>query len=143
MKYTKVFIFLSCLLGNLSSAAEFNGTGLEFQQAPVFLPVDEAFKLSATEKNGEINLYWQISPGYYLYRHNLKVENKDASQFVQNQGLKKTDEYFGDVEVYYEELSIELSASSLNQSKKGILVEFQGCADAGICYPPKKTTIYP
>ncbi len=104
------------------------------------LPVDEAFKLSAVKRDGKIDLFWQIEPGYYLYRHRLKFSSgKDNLQAQMPAGQEKTDEFYGAVEVYYEQLDVSLP------DPKGtitdLMVEYQGCADAGICYPPEKRQI--
>ncbi|MEO0435778.1 MAG: protein-disulfide reductase DsbD domain-containing protein [Pseudomonadota bacterium] len=119
---------------------------------PVFLPVEEAYRL-AVEQVGpnEILLLWQIQPGYYLYRHSLEfsaTRNGDAVAVSSSipEGLQREDEYFGKVEVYYSELAVSLSfdgplveGSLVEGSLAGNKLEIssQGCADAGLCYPPR------
>ncbi len=134
----KVSVLLMLLLSQLASADAIP----EFQKVPAFLPVDEAFRLTASSDDGLVKLYWQISPGYYLYRHKIRVgDDKDPVEIVMLPGMTKTDEYFGEVEAYYEQLEVEIPV--FTELNKGLLVEFQGCADAGICYPPRKVTVYP
>ncbi|MFT5211067.1 MAG: thiol:disulfide interchange protein DsbD [Flavobacterium sp.] len=142
----KLSVLLMLLLSQFASAekhVEANPETIpEFQTATAFLPVDEAFRLTASSDDGLVKLYWQISPGYYLYRHKIRVgDEAGPAEIVMLPGIKKTDEYFGNVEVYYEQLEVETPV--LTELNKGLQVEFQGCADAGICYPPRKITIYP
>ena len=135
----KVGVILTLLLYQTVHADQQNS---EFQQMPVFLPVDEAFKLTANRDDDVVNLYWQISPGYYLYKHKVKVGSEGSyRKLTMLPGIEKVDEYFGEVEVYYEQLDVDVSVGGA--LAKGLLVEFQGCADAGICYPPRKVTLFP
>ena len=107
-----------------------------------FLPPDEAFRLSAAAEGGDaIALNWVIADGYYLYRHRVAVKT-ETSGFtvgvpVLPDGKKKTDEFFGQVEVYYQQLDatvpLERAAGADTVELK---VTYQGCADAGLCYPP-------
>jgi thiol:disulfide interchange protein len=89
-------------------------------------------------------LQWLIAPDYYLYRHAFAVKARTSSQAIEialaiPDGLAKTDEFFGDVEVYYGALdaSVEL-AESVELIE--LSVTYQGCADAGLCYPPETKT---
>lgn len=108
---------------------------------PHFLPVDEAFQVTAqlTAAN-RIQLVWNIADAYYLYRHRLvfsSAENSLLGEAVIPDGLKKHDDYFGEVEVYYRELSVSLPIET-GADLFPVTVEYQGCADAGLCYPPTR-----
>ena len=112
------------------------------QQQTQFLPVDEAYQLTlVADGEQRLMLQWVIAPEYYLYRHAFKVQASDAesaiaANLVIPDGLAKTDEFFGDVEVYYDALEARVDlerATELAQVK----VTYQGCADAGLCYPPE------
>jgi thiol:disulfide interchange protein DsbD len=112
-----------------------------------FLPVDEAFVFSATADGGEqVALDWQVAPGYYLYRHRVSAKTATAGfalgEIAMPAGKKKTDEFFGDVEVYYDQLAATVPVTRpAGASTFEITVSYQGCADAGLCYPPvTKTT---
>lgn len=116
-----------------------NDNGLADQ--PHFLPVDEAFQVTAqlTAEN-RIQLVWNIADAYYLYRHRLEfssAENSLLGEVVIPDGLKKQDDYFGEVEVYYRELSVHLPIET-RADLFSVTVEYQGCADAGLCYPPTR-----
>ena len=106
-----------------------------------FLPPDEAFRLSVTPvSRGWVELNWRIEPGYYLYRHALKFRatgpDQSIGEAVIPDGLKKTDEFFGEVETYYGELSVRLPVDTGDDGTLLMEVGYQGCAEDGICYPP-------
>ncbi|MCW0376857.1 protein-disulfide reductase DsbD [Xanthomonas sacchari] len=108
------------------------------------LPVDQAFALSAqAPERGRIALHWDIAKGYYLYRHRIAV--KVIGGFKPNPtlqlpaGHKKTDPYFGEVETYRDELNaVQSGVADPGTSRVQLEVRYQGCADAGVCYPPQK-----
>ena len=110
-----------------------------------FLPVDQAFSFTATTINsGWVELGWQIAIGYYLYRDHLGFEATGPGQTVGEpvlpDGKKKHDEYFGDSEVYYDELILRLPVQSSSGSLD-LKVSYQGCAEDGICYPPTTKSV--
>lgn len=113
-------------------------------EKPDILPVDEVFRLTAARSNGVVTLYWQILPGYYLYRHRLKATSDTGlGEMTMADGEPKLDEYFGQVEVYYDELEVQILETAGNGKPLSLTVEYQGCADAGICYPPQKKHLSP
>lgn len=129
---------------NLSSPSS-SGFGSLFEggsSQAKFLPVHEAFRpgIVAVEDQ-QIRLQFDITPEYYLYRHRLKFELEDSDASIAAvtlpDGLQKTDEFFGDVEVYYDRLEVLLEIEPGNRAPQSLRVEFQGCADAGLCYPPE------
>lgn len=110
-----------------------------------FLPVEEAYILNTEfedrDNQQRLRLNWQIAEGYYLYRHGfnfkLSADGKDlAVTPVIPRGKEKQDEYFGKVEVYYHGIDIYLPALAAQQDLT-LAVTSQGCADAGLCYPPR------
>ncbi|MGE8279397.1 MAG: protein-disulfide reductase DsbD family protein [Stenotrophomonas sp.] len=110
------------------------------------LPVDQAFALTAeASSRDQIELRWDIAPGYYLYRHRTSVKagpGFDARPLQMPQGEKKHDEFFGDVETYHRQLRATLPGTAAAGSDSVTLeVRYQGCADAGVCYPPQKRTV--
>ncbi|MCK5924904.1 MAG: protein-disulfide reductase DsbD [Methylococcales bacterium] len=110
------------------------------------LPVDEAFKVSAKIVNHKINLSFQSAKGYYLYQHRFSVisQTKDLTldKFEFPTGEAKSDPLFGDVIIYHD--NVVLSIPFKNPSLKTTLlleINYQGCADVGVCYPPEKKQI--
>ena len=110
-----------------------------------FLSPDEAFKIdyNIVDQN-HVKINWIIHPGYYLYMGMFEFkslgENK-ISKIEMPEGKKKQDEFFGNVDVYY--YSAEADVYFLDDIKNSIelKVKYQGCADAGLCYPPIFKTI--
>ena len=107
-----------------------------------FLPVEEAYQLSVEVSSPQsLRLYWQIAPEYYLYkkRFDFKFEQDDQSiplEVTFPQGIERDDEFFGLSEVYYHSADITLQLGTAASSGT-LTVTSQGCADAGLCYPPQ------
>ncbi len=106
-----------------------------------FLSPQEAFQMTYSfvdEKNITIN--WKIHPGYYLYMGMFEFESLDTNNNILKvempEGKKKTDEFFGEVDVYYLTAEAEILFEKSVSDTLNIKVKYQGCADAGLCYPP-------
>lgn len=124
-----------------SSAAEKTGD---------FLPMTEAFQASVEQTKGYIELTWDIAPGYYLYQSKFSFELVDQNEQIVIGGLGKPDyspapveihdEFFGDVLIHSEIVVIRLKKAGLEAvgSQQSLQIEYQGCAKAGLCYPPSK-----
>lgn len=108
------------------------------------LPVDDAFAVSASAPSAErIAIDWKIARGYYLYKHRISVKTDAgyvAGPLQLPKGEAHKDEFFGDVETYRDRLSAGLPGTAQGASVK-LTVKYQGCADAGICYPPQTRTL--
>ncbi|WP_249679086.1 protein-disulfide reductase DsbD [Pseudomonas abieticivorans] len=106
---------------------------------PRFLPADRAFSLShETLASGEQRLHWDIAPGYYLYKNRLLFGELPADQHpALPEGIAHHDEFFGEQPVYRDSLELTLPATARGQVK----LSWQGCADAGLCYPPQTQVI--
>ena len=108
------------------------------------LPPDEAFKISEKAVTfDQLEISWKIAEGYYLYRN--KMQFKSQTEQIKSvtpvfpEGETKHDEFFGDVVIYRNSLRIPLTLEAASQvSSVKLLVQYQGCADRGICYPPQK-----
>lgn len=106
-----------------------------------FLPVTEAFRFGVVNADAErIELQFDIFPGYYLYQHRLKFtldgDPSSITRIILPESVAKTDEFFGDVQVFYHSLNATLELAP-GITAKQLEVEYQGCADAGLCYPPE------
>jgi len=108
-----------------------------------FLPVDEAFEpvLMAIDGNN-VEVGFRIADGYYLYKDKtsaiVKSDVAQAGLLELPAGELKTDEFFGEMEVYYGDVFGKLPIARATPDAMDIDIElnFQGCADGGICYPP-------
>ena len=113
-----------------------------------FLDVDQAFKLSgAADGPSHVQLVWAIAPGYYLYRSRLKFSSADPQVILGEPELPageiKDDEFFGKQVVYHNDLLARLPVSRAGGAALTVpvTVTYQGCATAGLCYPPQTHTL--
>ncbi len=104
-----------------------------------FLPVNKAFVFSSERlDSGQMRLHWKITDGYYLYQKRLKFDGLPVEQQpALPAALPHQDEFFGETLVYRGELELILPASATGQLRMG----WQGCADAGLCYPPQTNLV--
>ena len=119
-----------------------------FAQEPKFLPPDQVFHLSgAAAGAGAVRLDWTIRGGYYLYRERMKVTAADGTvlgALQLPQGKIKMDQYFGREEIYRDAVSGTVAVQGATPGGAHNLplrVTYQGCADAGLCYPPITKTL--
>ncbi|MYF51763.1 MAG: protein-disulfide reductase DsbD, partial [Gammaproteobacteria bacterium] len=132
---------LAVALGAAQMAAA--GEQAWLDEEPEFLPVDEAFALSTeTADDGALLAHWDMPDGYYLYRHRFDFTLKDPEAAVLGPvelppGKDKVDEYFGAVEVYYHRVQARVPVRDA-QGPVEVGVSYQGCAEAGLCYPPER-----
>lgn len=108
------------------------------------LPSDQAFRVSAKALSADqIEVSWDIAEGYYLYRNKMHFESKTGQIRLGEpafpSGQTKHDENFGDVVIYRNTLHVPIALIVENgASALQLLVQYHGCADQGICYPPQK-----
>jgi len=117
---------------------------ISLAHAQEFLDPAVAFKPSVKALDGQtIELSYEIAKGYYLYRNAFRVvvdgEGTTLGALQIPKGKEKDDENFGKVEVYYKRVAIRVP---VERTASGVLplrlkVTSQGCADAGVCYPPQ------
>lgn len=113
-----------------------------FSNDDEFLKVDQAFILNFDQDNNQLNISFDISEGYYLYRHQFKITSDNArlSPVDLPQGIDHEDEFFGVQQIYTEQLKFTLNIEQADENAV-ITVRYQGCADKGLCYPPTKKKI--
>jgi thioredoxin:protein disulfide reductase len=139
-------LLLVSLQSHAAEGAAGSALGRWLGQQPEFLPVDQAFRLD-TElgSDGAVLARWQMPDGYYLYRHAFEFKARaldgGATSVVLGEpeippGLHKVDEYFGEVEVYYQQAQARIPVRA-GQGLVEVGITYQGCADAGLCYPPE------
>jgi thioredoxin:protein disulfide reductase len=115
-----------------------------------FLPPDVAFRVGGSVVDGsDMRLRWVIADGYYLYKQKIEVkaESPDLVLGVPQlpQGLMKTDPYLGRQEIYTQqfEAQVPYSRSDFGAHPIEVKVTYQGCAEAGLCYPPITKVLFP
>ncbi len=117
------------------------------------------FYVSETGQN-QLRITWTPASGHYLYRHafafslqntgegsqqNLGVTTTDVTltevaltDVTLTDGLRKTDQFFGEIEAYYDTVSADIVLPDHSGTGAILLIQFQGCADWGFCYPPQR-----
>lgn len=115
-----------------------------FSNEPEYLDVDEAFILNVSRNQEQITVSWIVAKGYYLYRERFSFSIESNSTGVSlseiaypYKGKMKDDPAFGLVEVYDKDIEVTFSLLGQSADKLELVVSYQGCADAGLCYPPQ------
>jgi thiol:disulfide interchange protein DsbD len=131
---------LNSLLDQARTARAGSGSGDDF------LPPDQAFRFSASADGAQrIHLSWAIAPGYYLYRDRIHVtSNAPAVQIGATEfppGVVKQDDYFGKQVTYHNALVATVPITRASGGVVPLTVIYQGCAEAGLCYPPITRTV--
>ncbi len=140
----KVTLVLLALL--VSTAAAAQPSGLFGGSRPSFLDVDEAFRFyTSLDASDAVTIQWTVAPEYYLYqdKFGFSLVAPDGTtrelDVTLPAGTSHHDEFFGDVVVYYGNLTtpVTLPAGITVDSRYQLQIRYQGCADAGLCYPPQ------
>ena len=114
--------------------------------AETFLPPDEAFVFNAKMLSTNVaQVSFDIAPNYYMYRDAFVVEVVSPDGAVSQSGLiklpagqTKYDENFNkNVEIYHQNVHFNVALNGVGLYK--LVVTSRGCADGGLCYPPRKT----
>jgi thiol:disulfide interchange protein DsbD len=124
-------------LGNSGTFGTFVGANADF------LPVDEAFQPILTVLDGNtVEVAIRVADGYYLYKDKISAA-ADSSKVLLGtlqlpQGEMKTDQFFGEQEVYHGDMfaRLPLVRATPDAFALDLEIKYQGCADGGICYPP-------
>jgi thiol:disulfide interchange protein DsbD len=124
------------LFGNDNAEPSFGGNNNGF------VPVDQAFPFNYYQQDGKVLLDWQVKEGYYLYQHSLSFtgQNLAIGNVEMEDGQPHQDEFFGEVSIYTQPLFVQVPLQSYQDGSQ-LIVKYQGCADAGFCYPPETRVI--
>ena len=104
------------------------------------LPVESAFKIIVVKKEDFIEVRWLIAPGYYVYRDKIFFSPNLDGIYIPK-GDSYHDMFFGEVEVYFDELVAIIPLTSKKSLVKDLKVSFQGCSELGFCYPSQTRDI--
>ena len=111
------------------------------------MPADKAFVLEASSDSPDlVTLHWDIADGYYLYRDKVKVTAPEGGAQPGTPaipgGQSRHDDYFGDQVVFFDDMVAEVPVAVAPGTREvSLLVVYQGCAEAGLCYPPIHKTV--
>ena len=128
---------------NTAWALGSGGSSLFGVQGNEFLPVDEALPFSFATDNDSVVLSWDITPGHYLYRERISIEAADPGVGIGNPvysrpGTDIEDEFFGKSTVFFDPVEARVPVTLPEGVREAQLqVTYQGCAKAGLCYPPQ------
>ena len=123
------------------SLSSFANDGFSFyDEKEAFLPVEEAFQfqLLPDENKSLIKIELNNAPGYYTYKDKFKVslEPSTSIETKYTQGEIKEDEFFGKQEVYFGKQIITILLKDRVLADQKIKIDYQGCSEKGLCYPP-------
>jgi thiol:disulfide interchange protein DsbD len=133
----RLFTLIALLFTSSAFAGLFNHQGQS-----QFVPVDRAFAFDFQQNGRALALQWQVKPGYYLYRQQIKLvpEGAELATFTLPQGKWHEDEFYGKSQIFPDNLSLALSIKQAGPGAS-LRVTYQGCAEAGFCYPPETKTV--
>jgi thioredoxin:protein disulfide reductase len=150
MKLAHTLIMLSLLgLASGSVAAKpWWMRGVESNETD-FLPPDVAFRVGAQLDQGVLRVRWVIADGYYLYRQKMAVAAESPDLEVGGislpRGTFKTDPYLGTQEIFTQQVEGTVAYRRLDYGAHPVQIKvtYQGCAEAGLCYPPITRVLSP
>lgn len=149
MQIFQRFFYTLCLLFCLTTvplqASVEQLLGNSDNNSQQFLPVEEAFQVNSEVSGNRLIIHFRVTPGHYLYKDRFQLTPANPEVTLGSPtfpaGIEKYDVNFEQtLEVFTEDLSIELPVNS-PKTTTDINVRFQGCAEAGLCYPPHTVTL--
>jgi thiol:disulfide interchange protein DsbD len=114
-----------------------------------FLPPDVAFVVGASVDGETVRVRWRIADGYYLYRNKIEVKAESPDLTVAAPilpaGSTLTDKFLGAQRVFFQqaEAIVPFKRFDFGAHPLQIKVTYQGCAEAGLCYPPISKVLFP
>ncbi|MDR3399532.1 MAG: protein-disulfide reductase DsbD [Pandoraea sp.] len=135
----RIFLIFVILLGTFGAMRA--ADAFPWQSEPKFLDASQVLTLSpVNEVDGHLEVVGHVAKDYYVYRHSLRAEDASGKpvDLTLSDGARHTDEFFGDTEIYTRDaLRLRLPAATAGP----MTLHWQGCAEAGICYPPQAMAI--
>lgn len=137
------WLLLLAALLVFSAPGHGQGIGNLFGGGTDFLPVDEALPFSFTNEADGVILSWKIAPEHYLYQGRISITSKTpgvtpGEPEFSYRGTETEDDYFGKVTVFYDPVQARVPITLPPGTTEAELeVTYQGCAKAGLCYPPQ------
>ena len=112
-----------------------------FNQGDEVLAAEKVFIINKSMDSENIIITWDIVDGYYMYLDSIKVmENENALSYkiINSSQSKYNDDFFGESIILKKNLSIHIKKKDLSAIDSA-LVYYQGCSEAGFCYPVQKS----
>jgi thiol:disulfide interchange protein DsbD len=153
MKYLRLVLLIAvataaCGLAGPAAAKPWWMRGVDANESD-FLPPDQAFRVSSRIDGDVLHVRWVIADGYYLYREKIQIQAESPDLVVASanfpRGTTKTDPYLGTQQIFTQQIE---ATAAFTRSDYGahpiqIKVTYQGCAEAGLCYPPISKVMFP
>lgn len=144
----RLFVPLILVLASVASAgasAGLDGLGGGGGQEDV-VPAEEAFAFEVERvAPRELIARWDIKDGYYLYRDKIDIRIEGADGLMGSvdlpSGQTHSDEYFGEQQIYRQPVAVSVPLTRAVDEPFTVVVDYQGCADAGLCYQPQTTRV--
>ena len=114
-----------------------------------FLPPNIAFRAGARIEGTNVKVRWVIADGYYLYKSKIEIAAESPGLSVGAAdlpaGTTKTDQFMGTQEIYTQQVEVTAPYARIDAGAHPmqIKVTYQGCAEAGLCYPPITRVLFP
>jgi thiol:disulfide interchange protein DsbD len=143
-----LFLAATLCLAGLAAAKPWWMRGVESNEGD-FLPPDVAFRVSSGVDGNMLRIRWVIADGYYLYRQKMEIKAESPDLLLSApsfpKGTLKTDPYLGTQEIFLQQVEATVAFSRLDAGAHPlqIKVTYQGCAEAGLCYPPISKVLFP
>lgn len=103
-----------------------------------FLNVDQAFQFSALQQQDKLLVSIKVAPNYYVYQQRFSVQRVSgltAGKISYDQTAEfEDDPEFGNVPVFHRDVNLTIPVKGSGQ----LTLNWQGCAKAGLCYPPQQ-----
>ena len=149
MNFLRITLLLLFTLLSITVWADSPITSLGGEEEEEFLDPDVAFVVTAKQgSDNSIKTNWLIQDGYYLYKDKISVAPANESEITLGdiplpEGKEKEDEYFGLIVSIDHEFNAEIPITKLAANTRAVdlIFKYQGCAKAGLCYPPITKTI--
>ena len=135
--HMKQSIYILALIFCMSSKIQSQENSFLYENNKI-LPAEEVFKINVSQTGNKIVIEWDIKDKYYLYSDSIKINrNNNTVEYVllKSDKYKIEDEFFGKTEIYKNFLSVYVDN---NENLSNYVILYQGCAEAGFCYPVQK-----
>jgi thiol:disulfide interchange protein DsbD len=148
MKKAALALILAAVLVGVAEAKPWWMRGSEASETD-FLPPNVAFRAGASIEGSNVKVRWVIADGYYLYKHKIEIVGESPGLVLGPPdlppGQMKTDQFLGTQEIYTQqvEATAPYTRSDAGAHPMQVKVTYQGCAEAGLCYPPITRVLFP
>lgn len=140
-----LFLFVACIAFPWSCMAQSDDAFKDlFANEVEFLPVEQAFQFDFDQQGDALIIRFTVADDYYLYQNQFRTvtKNSEIGEPLYPKAKMKEDEFFDEPQpVFYHE--VEFSYPIIWSKQDGVVkLQFQGCAEAGLCYPPTTHVVY-